>query len=196
MRWATAALVVLTLAASGLAVLGVRLSRVQETAMDEGLKALSEGRDARAIAGFRRVVRAHHPLADRTEAALEKLLELGASLEERGDPEMARLAYLSAWGGMNASTAFGASVHPLALEARERLVKLRDGRPFPRHEATARPVGKAAAALGMVLFVGSGFSLLRGRPSRAERPAFRRILVELSLFFAGLALFVVGALHA
>jgi hypothetical protein len=196
MRWAMPALAVLALAALGLGLLGVRLSRVQEEAMGEGLKALSEGRDARAIAGFRRVVRAHHPLADRTEPALQKLLELGASLEERGDRETARLAYLSAWGGMNASAAFGESNHPLALEARAHLVRLRDGQPLPKQEVTARPVGKVAAVLGLVLFVGAGLRLLRGHDPRAERAGLRRLIVELSLFFAGLALFVVGALHA
>jgi hypothetical protein len=193
MKWTTTALVVLSLVVSGLVVLGVRLSNVQAASMQVGLEARAEGRAARAIRAFRRVVRAHHPLAEHTEPALRQLLEMGAALEEEGDVEMARLAYASAWGGMNASTTYGTTSHPLAREAEGHLVRLRDGSPLPRRDVTARPQGKAAAALGLALLILSGFGLLRGRE---RAPSTRRLVVELSLFFAGLALFVVGTLHA
>jgi hypothetical protein len=191
-----AVLVVFALAVSALALLSSRLSSVQASAIDDGISALAEGRDARAIAAFRRAVRAHHPLADRTEDALGRLLELGASLEERGDVELARLAYSSALGGMNASTAFGSSDHPLAREAEARITRLRGGEPMPRREITARPLGKAAAAFGLVLCLMAGWKLLRGPGRHDERLGARALFVAFSLFFAGLSLFIVGALHA
>jgi hypothetical protein len=189
-------LVVLALAISSLAVLSWRLSGVQASAIDEGISALAEGRDARAIAAFRRAVRAHHPLADRTDDALGRLLELGGSLEERGDVELARLAYSSALGGANATTTFGSSDHALAREAETRLTRLRGGDPLPRREITARPLGKGAAGFGLILGLMAGWALLRGPGRDGERLGARRLFVAISLFFAGLSLFIVGALHA
>lgn len=192
MSGARRALVALSIVLACLALLGARLGHVQAESVASAEAFAGQGRFEEAIASYRRAIRAHHPLSSRTDEALRDLLALGARLEGE-DPALARQAYLGAWGGMNAVTPYGLSEHPLAREAERRLAALRGEAPQAA-EIAARPIGKLATAAGLGLALFGGFRLARGGDPR--QGWLRRAMLDITFFFAGLAIFVAGALHA
>lgn len=184
--------VAVALAVSMMGLLGLRLAHIQSRALAEGREAVEAGREDEAIDVFRRAIRAHHPFSRITYEAAGELIGIAEEAESRGDVQVARLAYASALGALNAVTVYGVAPHAVVKDAERGLVRVRGGEPLPRGPEPARPLGKLGVGLGLLLVLFAGYRMLT--PFGVQTT--RRVILDVSFFFAGMAVFVVSALYA
>jgi hypothetical protein len=133
-----------------LIVLGAKVAVAGRAALEEGLRAEADGEPDVAIAHHRRALRWFLPIAPWSDAALERLLAIGAAAEENGETARALSAYRSVRAGVMAGRSLWIPHAEALRDADERIAHLMASGDVPPMDARLTEPEREARYLALL----------------------------------------------